>query len=183
VFANHTLDQDGNAALALGLLSAHNRLDWLVPVAPTAAADTKRHGLFQLLPGRLWWAVLELVVALLLLAISRARRLGPIVTEPLPVVVRATETVEGRARLLRAARARGSAAEALQTAVRRRLGSRLGLGPAPERAALVDRVAARTGRGTDEVANLLYGSSPVDDRWLVALATALDQLEEEMRRS
>ena len=182
VFANHTLDHDGNAALALGLLTDHRKLDWLIPVAPTAAAGTERHGLFDLLPGRLGWVVLEIVLALLLFAISRGRRLGPLVTEPLPVVVRATETVEGRARLLRGARARRSGAEALQAAVRRRLGTRLGLGATPSQAALVDRIAARTGRGAEAVTDLLYGSSPVDDRKLVALATALDRLEEEMRR-
>jgi len=182
VFANHSLDKDGNAALALGLLTDHRKLDWLVPVAPTAATGTERRGLFDLLPGRLGWALLEVTVALLLFAFSRGRRLGPLVTEPLPVVVRATETVEGRARLLRGARARRSGAEALQSAARRRLGSRLGLGPAPDQAALVDRVVARTGRGTDAVTDLLYGSSPVDDRGFVALATALDRLEEEMRR-
>jgi hypothetical protein len=154
----------------------------LVPIAPTAATGGDRHSLVDLLPGRLWWSVLELVVALMLFAISRGRRLGPLVTEPLPVVVRATETVEGRARLLRGARARRSSAEALRAAARRRLSTRLGLGPAPAEAALVDRITTRTSRGANEVNDLLYGSSPVDDRGLVALATALDRLEEEMRR-
>lgn len=182
VFANHTLADDGNAALALGLLSAHQHVDWLIPVAPIAAANTDRHGLFELLPGRLGWAVLEVGIALLFFAFARGRRLGPLVTEPLPVVVRATETVEGRARLMRGARARRASAEALRSAARRRLATRFGLGLAPSRAALVDHVVARTNRGADDVNDLLYGSSPVDDRSLVALATALDRLEEEMRR-
>jgi hypothetical protein len=98
------------------------------------------------------------------------------------VIVRATETVEGRARLLRAARARLSGAEAMRAGARRRLSARLGLGLAPQQLALVDAVAARTGRGANEVTDLLYGSSPVDDRALVALAAALDRLEEEIRR-
>lgn len=182
VFANHTLDQDGNAALALGLLTEHHRVDWLIPVAPTAATGTERHGLVDLLPGRLWWAVLMAAIALLLFALSRARRLGPLVTEPLPVVVRATETVEGRARLLRGARARHAGADALRAAARRRLSIRLGLGATPVETALVDRLVARTGRSGNDVTDLLYGSSPVDDRGLVTLATNLDRLEEEMRR-
>jgi hypothetical protein len=182
VLANHTLDQDGNAALALGLLTGHPKVDWLIPVAPTEAQDTERHGLLELLPGRLWWAVLMVVIALVFFAFSRCRRLGPLVTEPLPVVVRATETVEGRARLLRAARARTSGADALRGATRRRLALRLGLGAAADQTALVDRVVARTGRSGNDVTDLLYGSSPADDRALVALAAALDALEEEMRR-
>jgi len=183
VFANRSLDKDGNAALALGLLTDHPRVDWLIPVAPTAAQGTERHGLVDLLPGRLWWTVLEVVLALVLFALSRGRRLGPLVIEPLPVVVRATETVEGRARLLRGARARSAAADALRSATRRRLAARLGLGAAPTQTALVDRLVARTGRGAEEVVDLLYGSAPADDRGLVALAGRLDRLEEEMRRS
>src|SRR5690606_41722785 len=56
-----------------------------------------------------------LIVVVVLLAWWQGRRLGPLVTEPLPVVVRASETVEGRGRLYRSRRARDRAAEALRT--------------------------------------------------------------------
>ena len=68
-------------------------------------------------------------------------------TEPLPVVVRAAETVEGRGRLYRRGRARDTAAESLR-AVRRsgRLGRCSACRPAPRRGTVVDAVAARAGR-------------------------------------
>ena len=76
---------------------------------------------------------------MLLLALWRARRLGPVVAEPLPVVVRAAETVEGRARLYRRGGARGQAARG---AARRRpvagSGRALGLPRRADPPAVVD---------------------------------------------
>jgi hypothetical protein len=117
-----------------------------------------------------------------LVAVWRARRLGPVVTEPLPVVVRAAEATEGRARLYRRARARDRAADALRGAAVSRLAPRFGLGTAPDPQALAESLARHTGRPPHLVADLLYGPVPDDDAGLVALADALDALEEEVRR-
>ena len=65
---------------------------------------------------------------MLLVALWKGRRIGPLVAERLPVVVRASETVEGRGRLYRSRRARDRAADALRTATLQRLLPRLGLG-------------------------------------------------------
>jgi hypothetical protein len=114
-----------------------------------------------------------------LLALWRGRRLGRVVEEPLPVVVRAAEAVEGRGRLYRAAGARGPAAEALRAGVRERTGVLLGLPPA-DRGALVTRAAARTGRDPAALDVLLYGAPPADDAGLVRLADALRAFEREL---
>jgi hypothetical protein len=119
--------------------------------------------------------VLQLAIAVALLALWRARRLGPVVTEPLPVVVRAAETVEGRALLYRRAGAADHAGEALRQATRDRLGDLLGT---PD---LVAEIARRTGRHDTET--LLYGPPPAGEAELVALADALDALENEVSRT
>jgi hypothetical protein len=128
-------------------------------------------------------AALELLVALAVLALWRARALGPVVPEPLPVVVRAAEAVEGRSRLYRAAKARGSAADALRAGARDRLARRLGLGPDATRAAVVDAAVARIGRDPVGVDALLYGAAPSDDAALVRLADDLDILIREVAGS
>jgi hypothetical protein len=179
---NENLTKAGNAALGINLLGAHSRVEWLAPPAPVAAL-TGRKSVLQVLPRGVVWAALQIGIAVVLLALWRARRLGPVVAEPLPVVVRATETVEGRARLLRAARARGPAAGALRTATRRRLAAALHLDPSAPAAAVVDAVAMRTGRSAPTVGAVLYGADPADDMQLVALAAQLDELEDEVRRT
>ena len=182
--ANDRLGDEGNAALGLGLLDTQPRLVWVVPQPPTkSVASGERKSLIDLLPRRLLWALLDLLVAIVLVALWRARRLGPVVPEPLPVVVRATETVEGRARLLRGARARGHAASALRTAAANRLRDTLGLaqGAAPQ--AVVETISRRTGDADTAVSRVLYGDDPSDDDALVQLADDLDKLEQRVRNS
>jgi hypothetical protein len=183
-FTNRLLDDEGDAALALGLLETRPTLTWLLPQPPTrGAADGRQKGLLDLLPERLLWALLMLVVTAGVVALWRARRLGAVVVEPLPVVVRATETVEGRARLLRTARARDTAATALREASLARLRDLLGLGADASPTAVVEATATRTGRSGGDVQRLLFGAPPSDDATLVRLANELTGLEESVRRT
>lgn len=181
LFTNDRLGQRGNAALALGLLGASPRVVWLVP-SPSRAAFGERPVTApdDLLPAEVRSARFLLVLVVVVLALWRARRLGRVVPEPLPVVVRASETTEGRGRVYRAARARGTAATSLRSATRARLGPRLGN---PDPAALVAVVAERTGRSAGAVEALLYGPEPSDDDALVRLADDLDTLTREVAGS
>lgn len=179
---NSGLDDQGNAALALGLLGENARLVWYLP-SPTDVPAGARRSLSDLLPDGLRFGVAQLLVAVLLLALWRGRRLGPVVEEPLPVVVPAAEAVEGRARLYRRGRARDRAAEALRTASRDRLVRALSLPRAAAPNAVVDATARAARRPPPEVGTLLYGAAPDDDAALTALAGALDALEKEVRRT
>ncbi|RBM11190.1 DUF4350 domain-containing protein [Prauserella sp. PE36] len=174
---NARLDEEGNAALALRVLGGHERLVWYLP-SPGDPALRGEEALTDLLPDAWVFGAAQVGVAAVLLALWRARRLGPVVSEPLPVVVRAAETVEGRARLYRRGGAADHAAEALRRASIERLLSALGLPCDAEPAAVVAAIAARTGRDT---AALLYGPPPADDAALVRLADELDALENEVR--
>lgn len=177
---NRYLDDDGNAALAMGLLGRHPELIWYRPV-PEEIAGLEGTPLSELLPG--WVAPVgwQLGIAALFVAWWRGRRLGRVVPEPLPVVVRAAEATEGRARLYRRGRARGHAADTLREAASERLRHRLGLPPDAGTGALAEAVAARTGRPSAAVADLLGGREPADDASLVHLADELDALEQEVR--
>lgn len=178
---NDKLDEEGNAALSLGLLGARAHLVWYLPT-PGDLPPSEQRSLYDLLPDALWWALIQLVIAVVLLALWRARRLGAVVPEPLPVVVRATETVEGRGRLYRRSGARDKAAAALRAATLRRLEPALGLGRRSQPSAVTDAVAARSRLSAVEVGALLYGAAPADDSALVRLADHLDALEKEVRR-
>jgi hypothetical protein len=178
LLSNAHLAADGDAALALGLLDGSPRLAWVPPGALGGAlAASDRRGVISLLPDGLDWGLVQVLVALVVFALWRARRLGRPVVEPLPVVVRAAETTEGNARLLHAARARDTAASALRAASLRRLATTLRLGREPDPGALVAVVAERSGTPPARVHSLLYGAEPPDDPALVRLARALPDLE------
>ena len=181
---NLDLAQEGNAALALNVLSAHDSLLWVLPHPGEAqpVGATGRASLTSYLPDRLVAAFWTVVLGILLLAIAYGRRLGRVVTEPLPVVVRAAETVEGKARLYRAAHATDRAAGWLRDAALHDISPRAGVPPDATPPVLIDAVAARTGRPREDVAATLYGPAPTTDRDLVALADALDRLTAEVRR-
>ncbi|MFC9063080.1 DUF4350 domain-containing protein, partial [Streptomyces sp. NPDC057074] len=117
-------------------------------------------------------------------ALWRARRLGPLVPERLPVAIRASETVEGRARLYRKANARDRAAAALRSATRTRLAPLVGVpvsqAHAPE--SLLPALSAHLHGDGQSLHALLFGPPPGDDTALIALADQLDALESEVRR-
>ena len=171
-FTNAELADNGDAALALNLLrgtpapaGAPNTITWLVPnpAARPVGQATGPRSFFSLVPWPAYLIVIQLAVAAVLAGAWRARRLGPLVAEKLPVVVRASETVEGHGRLYQARRARDRAAAELRAAARA-------------------RIAARTGRPPGGVTGPeLDGPPPATDAGLVALAHDLDELERKVR--
>ncbi|PZF52910.1 DUF4350 domain-containing protein [Curtobacterium sp. MCSS17_008] len=181
-FRNDTITTAGNAALALGLLETPSdgsgALTWYVPTpgSPDAAPT-----LGTLAPP--WVPSLLGILGLVAVAAAvwRGRRLGPLVVEQLPVVVRAAETTEGRARLYARAADRTHALDTLRIAALRRTARRLGL----PRSAHVDQVvrAAATATGLSDryLGAVLVGGPVPDDRALVAGAEAIDAVEEAVR--
>jgi hypothetical protein len=185
---NGSLAHLGNAALALNLLGAHTRIVWLVPgpglpggLAGGGAPANGQRSLLRLIPLPAYLVTIQLGIAVLLAAAWRARRLGPLVPEPLPVVVRASETAEGHAGLYRSRRARGRAAAALRTAMLARTVPALGLAPGTGAAEVAAAFSARSGSGQARIEAMLFGPVPGDDAALVALAHDLDALEREVR--
>ncbi|TWH26206.1 hypothetical protein L600_000700000850 [Isoptericola variabilis J7] len=181
---NGTVLDEGNAALALHLLGANERLVWFVqdPLDVTSGADEGAPGSAVLPPWSQTVALWALLVALVAV-VWRGRRLGRLVPEDLPVVVRAAEAARGRGRLYRRSRSRGHAAAGLRAATADRVARRLGLPRSADATAVTDAVVRATGLPAPEVADLLYGPPPADDAALTALARRLDTLESEVYRS
>lgn len=186
ILFNDRLDEQGNASLALQLLGSRPHLVWYLPsLSDTSATEPDdERGFFDLLPSGWLWGTLQLFVAAALAALWRARRLGPLVPEQLPVAIRASETVEGRARLYRKANARDRAAAALRSTTRTRLAPLVGI-PAsqahtPE--ALLPALSAHLHGDGQSLHSLLFGPPPSDDAALIALTDQLDALEREVRR-
>ncbi|MFF5107368.1 DUF4350 domain-containing protein [Streptomyces sp. NPDC000134] len=184
ILLNDRLDEHGNASLALQLLGSRPHLVWYLPTLSDTTAQDDERGLFDLLPSGWLWGTLQLFLAAAVAALWRARRLGPLVPEKLPVAIRASETVEGRARLYRKADARDRAAAALRSTTRTRLAPLVGVlvtqAHAPE--ALLPALSAHLHGDGQSLHPLLFGPPPSDDAALVSLADHLDALERQVRR-
>ncbi|MGP4013678.1 DUF4350 domain-containing protein [Streptomyces sp. 4N124] len=186
ILFNDRLDEQGNASLALQLLGSRPHLVWYLPSLSdsTAAGTEGERGFFDLLPSGWLWGTLQLFIAAALAALWRARRLGPLVPENLPVAIRASETVEGRARLYRKANARDRAAAALRSTTRTRLALLVGVPVAQAHApeTLLPALSTHLHGDGQSLHTLLFGPPPSDDAALIALADQLDALEREVRR-
>ncbi|MFJ8820145.1 DUF4350 domain-containing protein [Streptomyces sp. NPDC102467] len=188
ILLNDRLDEQGNASLALQLLGTRPHLVWYLPsLSDDAAAGDAQNdrGFLDLIPKGWLWGTLQLFIAAALAALWRARRLGPLVAERLPVAIRASETVEGRARLYRKANARDRAATALRISTRTKLAPLIGVPPSqadsPE--TLLPALARQLPTPTQDLHTLLFGPPPTTDAALIALADHLDALEREVRHS
>ncbi|MEU1278303.1 DUF4350 domain-containing protein [Streptomyces sp. NPDC005805] len=198
---NDRLDEHGNASLALQLLGSRNELIWYIPSLSDTSVSEEPRGdggdgdpagdagasgestFLDLVPEGWIWGTLQLTVAAVLAAVWRGRRLGPLVTERLPVAVRASEATEGRSRLYRKTNARDRAASSLRTASRTRLGPLLGVAPSDVHSAekLLPALSALLPDAGRDFHALLFGPAPDDDLSLINLADQLDALEREVR--
>jgi hypothetical protein len=179
---NGGLSTAGNAALAMNLGGADPRVIWYAPQQREGYSDAGAE-ISDLIPPAVRWIIFQLCLAIALVALWRGRRLGPLVAERMPVVVRASETVEGRGRLYRSRRARDRAADALRTATLQRMLPRLGLANNAEPPAIVAAVAQRCGAHPQTLAHTLFGPPPQSDDDLVNLARELDNIERQVAQS
>lgn len=178
---NVSVTDVGNAALGLRMLGQSERLVWLLPERPQAMSTGG--GLMAMLPP--WTAAVgaQLLLLALVTALWRGRRLGPLATEGLPVVVQASETTRGRGRLYRRSRSHGHAGAALRARTTDRMATRLGVPRSAGADAVIDAVSRASHRPAQQVGALLYGPPPASDVELTRLATDLDQLESEVHRA
>ncbi len=187
MLANEHILDTGNAALGLRMLGHRDQLVWLVHDTNDDSLTTPRptdNAVPEPTVPRNFGVVLLWAAAVVLVAaLWRVRRLGPLVTERLPVAVRASETTLGRGRLYRRARSRGHAAAGLRARAADRIGHRLGLPRSTAAPTLIDAVVRATGRNSADVAALFYGPPPADDAALLDLARRLDLIESEVYHS
>lgn len=181
VLQNDAVTDDDNAAVGLRSLGHSPRLVWYVADSTDIATGDASKPL-PILPTWATPVLVLLATAVLALMVWRGRRLGRLVTEPLPVVVRAIETTESRGRLYRRAGDRGRALAVLRADTQRRLTTYLGLGPSTPVHEVAHAVADATGRPVDAVLAVLDGGPPTSDDALLQTADQLASLEEEVRQ-
>ncbi len=173
---NELLRDEDNALFALRLLDADGGP---VVFGPPRPVDATGPALREALPGGVEAAALGLLVAFMVFALGRGRRLGmspeaePISPIPADALVAATGS------LFRNAGDRGHAAWLLRRDAARRTQRRLGLPPDGDPAEAAAHARALGVRNADD---LLVGPPPGDDDELIRLAadleTATSQLEE-----
>ncbi|MGO4143773.1 DUF4350 domain-containing protein [Paenarthrobacter sp. YAF11_1] len=176
---NQHLAMEGNAALALRTLGKDQNLVWYLPGVGDLATTDSTPTLNELAPRWLAFVGPWLGIVALLAIAWRGRRLGPLVFEPLPVVVKAAETAEGRARLYQDSRAVARAAENLRAGTLARLARHFNLGVDATPEAIVDASARQVERPASEVSSVLLDARPDNEGQLVQWAQQIERIEQE----
>ncbi|MBY6060696.1 DUF4350 domain-containing protein [Microbacterium esteraromaticum] len=178
LLANQHLAENGNAALGLALLAQTDEVVWYIPTFEDGdRTDGAPATLGDLTPDWLTPAIVLLLLAGVAVVVWRGRRFGPLVAESLPVTVRVSETMHGRARLTAQSADAAHAASAIRDGSRRRLAARLSLSPTAAAHEVADAAADRLRVPRGSLHELLAGAPPHSDHDLVDIARRLADLE------
>ncbi len=176
-FTNDALALEDDAGLwaALAVPTSGTRLAVLVAGdqgEPIQAPDTGSLG--DALPVGVGLAILQILVAFVVYALYRSRRLGRPVPEDPPVSIAGSELVRAVGGLLGHARAHDRAAASLRSSARRRLADRFGLPPQAGAELVVATLDARTAIPRTRLEAALLDAPVADDAALAALGRELD---------
>lgn len=183
LFTNEHIAENGNAALAIGLMGRSASLVWYVPSPADTDLTDGNPSLGELTPPWVTPAIVLLACAAVAGGVWRGRRFGPLVAEDLPVTVRASETMEGRARLYRRTRDPSHALDALRSGAVDRIARLLGLGPTASPGEVADAAADRLGARRELMRGILIDTTADSDRALIAASDRLRELEAAVRAS
>jgi hypothetical protein len=177
-WTNANLGRVDNSVLAASLLAPRpgGRLSWF----DGTRAGGGHRSLVDLIPGRVEGALAQVAIALVVLALWRARRLGRPVLERQPVELPGSELVVAVGNLLHQGHRIDQAASMLRYDLSRRLADRLGVPAAAGPGVLADAAAGKAGVDRGLVLATLAGPPPADEAGLVALAQAADAIRQEV---
>lgn len=177
LFTNEHLAEEGNAALALGLMGRHEVLVWYVPSVADTDLEPRDPSLGELTPPWVSPVIVIALAAAIAAALWRGIRFGPLVPERLPVTVRGEETTRGRAHLYARSGDTAHAALLLRHGARVRIARLLGLSGASSADEVADALASTSMASRDEARNALDGPAPSSRRDLDDLHDRLQRLE------
>ena len=179
LWTNQHLGDGANSVLAADLLVSGTgaKVAWL-----TGAVGGGRQTLLDAVGDRVDELLIGGLLAVLVLAAWRGRRLGRPVEEEVPVVLPGSELVGATGRLLARNGQRARAADLLRASAERDLAKELALPVGEDRGVLARRLADLIGRDPGDVEATIGGAPPDDDEALLALAGDIQQLRKEVAR-
>jgi hypothetical protein len=169
------LNHADNAVFALDLVGSGPVV--IGPATPTTTVSTSFWGA---LPTSAKAVVWELMVATVVFALARGRRLGrPVDEEPISPIP-SGELVHATARLYRRARAIAFCGSLLREWTAARFTRRTGVAPDPDRARLSVAIARSANVPVDRLEQALAGPEPSTDEQLAALGRELESIADQI---
>lgn len=178
VFTNDSLDAKDNSVLAARLLAPDRGTP--IAVLDPNPPGSGRTTLGDLIADRVFQAILQLLVAFVLYALWRSRRVGQPVTERQPVAIAGSQFVRAVGGLQQRTHAADRAAAALRMDTRRIVCERYGIPLYSDVDTLATVTAAHTGLDRHAIARALADQPVLDEESLVTLGHSLDSIRQEV---
>ena len=178
VFTNGLLDSGDNSVFAIRLLAPASGTS--ITVLDPNPSVSGRTTLGDLIADRVFQAMLQLVVAFIVYALWRSRRVGQPVTERQPVAIAGSQFVRAVGGLHQRTHAANRAATTLRMDTRRAVCERYGIPLVTDVDALASLTASRTGLDRATVATALGDTPILDEEALVTLGHSLDSIRQEV---
>jgi len=176
-----------NAAMGLRLLgpsadgaSVGTRITFVDAVASPGTMPNGTQSPMELIPVGVKLGLVQMLAAFGIYSWWRARRLGSVMAESMPVEIAGSELVVAVGDLLRRKGSPQRAADVLRADARRELARRLGVPPDAPPAAVVSVVAGRSNRSPDELRGALADAPVTGADQLVRLAATLSDIRQEV---
>ena len=167
-----------NASFALRVLGQHDTLVWYTPSFADVSDSGGVKTYDELAPDWVLPVVWLTALTLFAAALWRGRRFGPLAIEKLPVTVRSSETMQGRARLYEKTAARLHTLDALRIGSIRRLAALCGMASTASVDDVINRIAPLIDQPVAQLRGLLIDVAPANDNDLLALSDELLTLEQ-----
>ena len=179
-FTNQNLGTDDNAALAVALMAPREGTSVAVLYGMSPDGTSRATGISHLISPGVRFAMLEVLVAFLIFAWWRGRRLGQPVLEPQLVQIGGSELVAAVGNLMQQTHDPDRAARLLRADLRRRLAERLGLPPTSSAEVIAEVTSARSGVDRDVIARAVTDVPIRSEDELLDLARDIDRIRTEV---
>jgi hypothetical protein len=177
-FVNDRLGARDNSVLAADLLVPEPETTVALLRPPMVGSGDESLG--DLIARRVKQALLQLLVAFVVYALWRARRLGRPIAEPQPSELAGSELVSAVGNLLQQTRSPDRAAATLRRDLRRQLAQRFGVTRDASPEVLATVASARTSIDRDRVVAAVSDGPVASEDELVAVAQSIESIRQEI---
>lgn len=179
IFTNKEITKSSNAAVALNLFNKYKNIYWYMPTK--AEFEDPSNAAPPLTPSWAGQIFLLICIATIFLLLAKGKRLGFVIKENLPVVVKFEETNTGKANLYRKNNDQDYTANILRTYHIQKLAKLVRINPQINKEEFIRAVSEKANIKYEDVEKILYTQETQSNEELHVLSLSLESIEKKVK--
>ncbi|QPK94628.1 hypothetical protein HCQ94_02710 [Actinomyces sp. zg-332] len=182
IFTNGQITKEGNAALALNILNKYKTVYWYLPyLEDFSSPEEKQTGVNALLPPGTYQLVILLAIATLFYLSGKSIRLGKVVEEDLPVIVKHEDIIFSKANLYRKSNDQEYTANILRRYYKKKLSKLLIINERSSLEEFTNALAKKTGSSITDLEKIFFTQPIRSNEELNILSLNLESIEKRVK--